>query len=70
MVSFIGVDRYCRVLVATKRLTAVFLYLFFAFFCFVRQATCEVHPVLRETFCCKAGHGVGPKKNDVPELLK
>lgn len=34
------------------------------------QATCEVHAVLRETFCCKDGHGVGPNKNDVPELLK
>ena len=33
------------------------------------QANCEVHPVLRETFCCKDGHGVGPNKNDVPELL-
>lgn len=33
------------------------------------QAHCEVHPVLRETFCCKDGHGVGPNKNDVPELL-
>lgn len=35
----------------------------------VAQANCEVHPVLRETFCCKDGHGVGPNKNDVPELL-
>lgn len=36
----------------------------------VMQATCEVHAVLRETFCCKDGHGVGPNKSDVPELLK
>ncbi|CAM9873566.1 unnamed protein product [Ectocarpus sp. 4 AP-2014] len=34
------------------------------------EATCEVHAVLRETFCCKDGLGVGPNKNDVPELLK
>lgn len=46
-----------------KRVLALPLLLF-------NQSTCEVHAVLRETFCCKDGHGVGPNKNDVPELLK
>lgn len=34
------------------------------------QATCEVHAVLRETFRCKDGSGVGTNKNDLPEQLR
>lgn len=55
----IPIHEYCRHEESFPRLSLGF-----------SQATCEVHAVLRETFCCKDGEGVGPNKNDVPELLK